>query len=43
MIITNVQLTGEPGACYIDHVNEDDPTPGLGLIDATNPCEEQRY
>jgi ribonucleoside-diphosphate reductase alpha chain len=41
MIITNAHATGEPGVCYIDHVNEDNPTPALGVINATNPCSEQ--
>jgi len=41
IIAQNAWKNGDPGLVFLDEINRREPTPHIGLVEATNPCGEQ--
>ncbi len=41
LIAESAWHSGDPGILFIDRINRDNPIPGLGRLETTNPCGEQ--
>ncbi len=41
LLVQKAWECGDPGIIFLDRINRDNPTPGLGEIESTNPCGEQ--
>lgn len=41
LIVRQAHASGEPGLAFFEPINQANPTPALGVIQATNPCGEQ--
>ncbi|MDP7243918.1 MAG: adenosylcobalamin-dependent ribonucleoside-diphosphate reductase [Flavobacteriales bacterium] len=41
LICETAHKTGDPGLIFLDKINKDNPTPKLGILEATDSCGEQ--
>ncbi len=41
LICETAHKTGDPGLIFLDEINKDNPTPKLGILEATDSCGEQ--
>jgi len=41
LICETAYKTGDPGLIFLDRINKDNPTPELGVLEATDSCGEQ--
>ena len=41
LICETTYKTGDPGLIFLDRINKDNPTPELGVLEATDSCGEQ--
>ena len=40
-IVNLAWKNGDPGIIYLDRINQQNPTPHVGMVESTNPCGEQ--